>query len=95
MTQILIPSDSFEFRHQSAAHEDKMLAYIQASSMEQLISETIPAQIRHKSTEKIPAPIGETALRKKMLQFASENQIMKQYIGLGYAGNADASGYST
>ena len=77
--------DDFERRHQSADHEAEMLAYVKASSMDHLIEEAIPEQIRCLSTEALPQAIGEQALWRKMKQLASENQPMKQYIGLGYA----------
>ena len=82
----LLPSlDSFERRHQSDEKSTDMLTYVGASSMENLIEETIPARIRYHSTSQIPDPCGESALLRQMKDLASQNQQMKQYIGLGYA----------
>lgn len=62
----------------------EILATIGVKSVEQLISETIPASIRLKNPLAIPAAKTEHQFLKDFKTLASKNKIYKTYIGLGY-----------
>jgi glycine dehydrogenase len=67
-----------------------MLKTINASSMEQLIEETIPESInlseKAKEEQKkiLGAPVSEFSALNYLKEIASENKIFKNYIGCGY-----------
>ncbi|MFM1808414.1 MAG: hypothetical protein RLZZ242_1139 [Bacteroidota bacterium] len=61
-----------------------MLKQIQAASLEQLISETIPADIRLKKALNLPQPMSESEVLEHLQELADQNQVFRQFIGLGY-----------
>lgn len=61
-----------------------MLKQIQAASLEQLISETIPADIRLKKALNLPQPMSESEVLEHLQDLADQNQVFRQFIGLGY-----------
>ena len=61
-----------------------MLKTIGAASIEQLISETIPSDIRHSGTPHIPHAQDESAYLRELRTVASGNKVFRSYIGLGY-----------
>ncbi|MGI8893821.1 MAG: aminomethyl-transferring glycine dehydrogenase, partial [Bacteroidia bacterium] len=63
---------------------EQMLQAIGASSIEQLIEETIPASIRLHAPLDLPDEISEHQLLKELAVTASKNKVFKSYIGLGY-----------
>jgi len=63
-----------------------MLNSLGCESMEQLISETIPADIRLKQDMDLESGKSESALLAELKQIASKNKVMKSYIGTGYYG---------
>ncbi|GAA4368089.1 aminomethyl-transferring glycine dehydrogenase [Hymenobacter saemangeumensis] len=80
------PVDVFETRHNApdAAAVADMLRTIGASSIEQLIDETVPPAIRLKRELELPQALTERAFLAKFKQIASQNKVFKSYIGLGY-----------
>ena len=82
----LTPYDTFEKRHNGAdPHEEAaMLEAIGASSLEVLISETIPEKIRLKQPLNLPVAQSEARFLKNFKKLARQNQVFKSYIGLGY-----------
>ncbi len=64
-------------------HKD-MLNFIGVESIEQLMAETIPADIRLKNPMQLPKRISEYEFSKHISQIAEKNKIFKSYIGLGY-----------
>ncbi|MCI1187980.1 aminomethyl-transferring glycine dehydrogenase [Hymenobacter sp. DH14] len=80
------PVDVFEARHNApgADAQAAMLRTIGVSSIEQLIAETVPPAIRLKKPLDLPAALSERAFLAKFKQIASQNQVFKSYIGLGY-----------
>lgn len=79
-------TDSFALRHIGPREEDlnSMLKTVGASSMEQLISETIPKDIRLASDLKLDSAMSEQAYLEHITELSAKNQINKTYIGLGY-----------
>lgn len=62
----------------------QMLETVGASSLDQLVEETIPASIRLKKQLNLPEGISEYALLEDLRKKASMNRVYKSYIGLGY-----------
>jgi glycine dehydrogenase len=79
--------EAFSSRHigPRPAERDAMLLAIGARSIDALMDEVIPAQIRLAAPLAIPAGLSEHAFLEELRQIAGRNQIFKSYIGLGYA----------
>ena len=79
-------SSSFAARHLGPRDKDvkTMLGKIGASSLDELISQTIPASIRLKKPMNIPDGLSEFEYLKELKVTASRNKIYKSYIGQGY-----------
>ncbi|MBC7449917.1 MAG: aminomethyl-transferring glycine dehydrogenase, partial [Cytophagales bacterium] len=77
---------SFQERHigTSASEKETMLSAIGVSSLEQLINETVPANIRLGKALQLPAALSEEEFLASFKKIVSQNQIFKSYIGLGY-----------
>jgi glycine dehydrogenase len=61
-----------------------MLKQINADSLEQLIAETIPADIRLGKPMDLPSPMSESEVLNHLQELADTNEIYRQFIGLGY-----------
>src|SRR6516164_9552697 len=79
-------SSGFAARHIGPDHAERpaMLAVVGASSLEELMDDAIPPQIR--LTEPLSLPHGESEHRylRDLRALASLNQVFRSYIGLGY-----------
>ncbi|WP_339923006.1 aminomethyl-transferring glycine dehydrogenase [uncultured Cyclobacterium sp.] len=82
----LSSSEKFRNRHISPSENDlqEMLKTIGVDSLETLIDETIPKNIRLKQPLQLPPPQSENLFLKTFKATVSKNQIFKSYIGLGY-----------
>jgi glycine dehydrogenase len=79
-------TDSFSLRHNGTRVKDvpQMLQTIGVDSLEQLINETIPDEIRLTAPLDLPAGLSENEFLSHMQHLAGHNKIFKTYIGLGY-----------
>lgn len=77
---------SFVDRHVGPRAEqlDELLQTVGATSVEQLIQETIPADIRLKKPLVLPEPLSEYEYLNHIEGLAQKNKRFKNYIGLGY-----------
>lgn len=77
---------SFEQRHIGPNPNDqaKMLESLSLKSIEDLIYETIPDDIRQKQSLDLPQALTENDVLAKAKSYASQNKIFKSYIGMGY-----------
>ncbi|QQS37448.1 MAG: aminomethyl-transferring glycine dehydrogenase [Ignavibacteriales bacterium] len=78
--------DKFVDRH-IGPNDDEALEMIKAiglDSVERLISETIPPQIRLEKKLTLDEPLTESQFLEKLKSVASKNKIFKSYIGMGY-----------
>lgn len=80
------PADVFKERHNGPDKEQMqdMLKTIGASSLDQLIEETVPNAIRLKKPLNLPRALSEKDFLNKFGQIARQNKVYKSYIGLGY-----------
>jgi len=77
---------SFVDRHVGPRAEqlDELLQTVGATSVEQLIQETIPADIRLKKLLILPEPLSEYEYLNHIEGLSQKNKRFKNYIGLGY-----------
>lgn len=77
--------EKFEDRHNGPSSTDveEMLNVLGVSSLDELIEQTVPAQIRRKSMN-LPKALSEVAYLEKIAQIAEKNKVFKSYIGQGY-----------
>lgn len=85
----LFNHDEFVARHigPNKADQAAMLAEIGADSIEDLVAQTIPDDIRYKQLLPLPAAISEVEALAKLREIANKNVINKSFIGLGYHPN--------
>jgi glycine dehydrogenase len=78
--------EQFVNRHNgpSEAETAAMLKAVGATSLDQLVAQTIPAHIRRKSPINLPAPLTEQQVLAMLREVAAHNKVMKSYIGMGY-----------
>ena len=78
--------DRFVNRHIGPrdAEISEMLKAVGASSMEELIEQTVPAHIRLKEPLKLSKPLSEGKYYRKILNISRKNKVFKSYIGMGY-----------
>ncbi|GLQ72567.1 aminomethyl-transferring glycine dehydrogenase [Vibrio penaeicida] len=89
MTELLhnLSTDNeFIARHNgpNKSEQKHMLDAVNASSLDALIEETVPAQIRLESPMSDEAPMSEADMLLAMKKFANQNQIKRTFIGQGY-----------
>ncbi|CAG8715684.1 10364_t:CDS:2, partial [Acaulospora colombiana] len=70
----------------SDAEIREMLGVIGVKDMEELVSKTIPANIRSTKPLALKEGLTESELLKRLKSIASENKLYKSYIGMGYTG---------
>lgn len=82
----MITTDKFVGRHNGPRANDvtAMLEKIGASSVDELIAQTVPAAIRLKSPLNLPTGLSEYQYHKHLRGVAARNRVFKTYIGLGY-----------
>ncbi|WP_038173226.1 MULTISPECIES: aminomethyl-transferring glycine dehydrogenase [Vibrio] len=86
LLQSLSTQNEFVARHNGPNQSDqqKMLAAIQATSLDALIDETVPAQIRLEQPMTLAEAKSEADMLVAMKQFANQNQVKRTFIGQGY-----------
>ncbi|MCG8608671.1 aminomethyl-transferring glycine dehydrogenase, partial [bacterium] len=86
MKMDLNSADTFASRHigPRAGDRKKMLETIAVESLDELIEQTIPKDIRLTEALDLPQGISEYRLLQELKRFASENQVFTSYLGLGY-----------
>ncbi len=78
--------DTFLRRHVGPSSKDieEMLKTIDAPSLDALIDQTVPKQIRVKKPLALPAAKSESELLAELKGIADQNQVFKSFIGAGY-----------
>ncbi len=79
-------TDAFALRHIGPRENDlpHMLKTIGVETLDQLIYETIPADIRLKSDIVLDEPMTEYEFAKHIATLGNKNKVFQSYIGLGY-----------
>ena len=86
MNSILTSSEQFQDRHIGPNQQDleHMLRVTGASSLAQLVEQTVPSSIRLKQPLKMEPAMSETEFLARATELAKKNTVMKSYIGMGY-----------
>ena len=66
------------------AETQQMLEHLQVSSLDELINQTVPENIRLNRALDIEESLSEQAALEKIRQLAQLNQVNRSYIGMGY-----------
>ena len=82
----MITTDKFVNRHNGPRENEvkDMLKKIGASSLDELIEQTIPKAIRLKKPLNLAKGMSEYNYHKHLKALAAKNKVFKSYIGLGY-----------
>ncbi|WP_447471658.1 aminomethyl-transferring glycine dehydrogenase [Vibrio harveyi] len=86
LLQSLSTQNEFVARHNGPNKSDqqKMLEAINAVSLDALIDETVPAQIRLEQPMSLAEAKSEADMLAAMRKFADQNQVKRTFIGQGY-----------
>ncbi|MCV9389252.1 aminomethyl-transferring glycine dehydrogenase [Reichenbachiella ulvae] len=78
----------FQNRHNGPSENEieQMLETVGADSLDQLIDQTVPANIRRKGKLNLPPALDEFSYFHAMKETASQNKVFKSFIGMGYYG---------
>lgn len=80
--------DKERFWHRHIGPDDEqtkeMLSVVGASSLDQLIDETVPKDIRLQDKIDLDEPMSEYRFLEQFRELASQNEIYESYIGMGY-----------
>ena len=78
--------DSFERRHLGPGPDEvaEMLGVVNASSLDELIDQIVPASIRRSDRLAVPPALTEHEYLQSLRTLAAENQVRTSLIGLGY-----------
>lgn len=79
-------TNNFAIRHIGIGEKDipAMLEAINVKSLDELLQQTIPSNIRLNETLDLPAPMTERELGEHLADLASKNQVFTSYIGQGW-----------
>lgn len=79
-------TDSFAYRHIGPREEDvkAMLTAVGVDSIEELINQTVPKDIRLKGELNLADTFGESEYLSRIRDIARKNKVFKTYIGMGY-----------
>ncbi|MGV9004887.1 aminomethyl-transferring glycine dehydrogenase [Flavobacterium sp.] len=79
-------TDAFALRHLGPREADlpEMLKTVGVESLDQLIYETVPDNIRLKNELDLDAPMTEYEYLNHIQELGKKNKVFKSYIGLGY-----------
>ncbi len=83
---LLNPLDTFARRHtgDNAADTAQMLKLLGYASLDALVDAAVPPHIRHGGL-KLPAAAGESAALAELRGIATQNQVFRSLIGMGYS----------
>src|SRR5690554_5836740 len=82
----MIEMEQFKNRHIGINDDDKqkMLETLGLNSIDELIDQTIPSDIRLSAPLSLPKPLSEQEYAEEIASIASQNQIFASYIGMGW-----------
>ena len=68
----------------TSADEEKMLQFLGVNSLEELMSQIVPSNIRLTQKMQLPEALSEAQALEELKAIASQNKIFKSFIGQGY-----------
>ena len=79
-------TQNFALRHLGPNKKelDEMLSLIKASSLEELVAQTVPEAIRLNAPMSLPVPMSEHCFLKHITDLGKQNKVFTSFIGLGY-----------
>jgi len=79
-------TDLFALRHIGIRDEDlpRMLKVVETESLEQLVDETLPDEIRLTKPLDLDDPMSEHKFLAHLQELAQKNRVFRSYLGLGY-----------
>src|SRR5690554_926815 len=82
----LLPSNEFAHRHVGISKQDceAMLASTGVLSLDELIEQTVPADIRLDAPLKLDDALSEHDALKLLGTYARKNRVNRSFIGMGY-----------
>lgn len=82
----ILAFEKFSSRHNGPTENDinEMLKVVGVNTLDELIEETIPADIRLEKPINLEKPVSEYHFLNKFKEIAAKNKVFKSYIGLGY-----------
>ncbi|HYD85201.1 MAG TPA: glycine dehydrogenase (aminomethyl-transferring), partial [Opitutus sp.] len=82
---LLSPLDTFSRRHtgENSADTAEMLRLLDYPSLDALVDDSLPASIRRGPLD-LPPAASESAALAELRELASQNQVFRNCIGLGY-----------
>ncbi len=67
------------------AERRKMLSTIGVASVDELIREVIPDEVRRDTEMELPTPLTEDGLLRRMRELGGKNRVLRSLIGMGYS----------
>jgi glycine dehydrogenase len=85
-SSLLAPLDTFARRHigPDAAETAQMLQTLGYTNLDEMIASVVPPNIRLCAPLNLPAPRGEQQTLTDLKAIASQNQVFRSFIGMGY-----------
>src|SRR5882762_9696346 len=79
--------DRFPSRHIGPDDGDvaEMLAALGLASLDALVAQTVPADIRLAAALKLPAAVTEAEVLAELRALSEKNQVWRSFLGLGYS----------
>ena len=79
-------TQNFALRHLGPNKKelDEMLSLTKASSLEELVAQTVPEAIRLNAPMSLPVPMSEHCFSKHITDLGKQNKVFTSFIGLGY-----------
>jgi glycine dehydrogenase len=79
-------TQNFALRHLGPNKKelDEMLSVVKASSLEELVTQTVPEAIRLNAPMSLPEPMSEHCFSKHITALGKQNKVFTSFIGLGY-----------
>ncbi|MDE3057090.1 MAG: aminomethyl-transferring glycine dehydrogenase [Bacteroidota bacterium] len=86
MNTFQFAEEQFQSRHIGPAENDvqEMLDAVGVRSLDELVDQTVPGNIRLKSPLRLPEAVSEYSFLGSLHTLAKQNVVYKSYIGLGY-----------
>lgn len=86
--ELLKPLDTFPRRHlgPSSVDIERMLEVLGVESLDALIDEAVPPQIRLKEPLRLDPPRSESEVLAELRNLAGRNRVYRSFIGMGYYG---------